>query len=129
MPRGENPNSKKNLKVPSSEEARKNGKKGGIASAKSRKLHRTFREIDLETTTDEDLEEVIKRIVTMMKHGNLNAVRVYMEMTGMNGNDESESYEDDGLIEALKGSANRLVDDLNMIKKDGEDDGETESSV
>lgn len=36
--------SKANLRVPTSEEARKNGKKGGIASGKSRRTKRTVKE-------------------------------------------------------------------------------------
>lgn len=130
MPRGDNPNSKANLKpVRTKKEARERGSKGGKASGRTRRIHRTFKEIDLETTTDEDLEEVLRRVVTMMKHGNLNAIKTYMEMTGMNNASEDDSYEDDGLLEALKAGANKLVDDMDMIKKDGDEDGETESAV
>ena len=113
----------KETRFRSGKEAAKNGKKGGIASGVSRKIHRTFKEIDLEQTTDEDLQEVLKRVVTMMKHGNLNAIKVYMEMVGMNNGDINDTYEDDGLIAALKAGANKLVDDMDMIKKAGDDDG------
>ena len=43
--------------------------------------------------------------------------------------DEELGYEDDGLMEALKAGANKLVDDMDMIQKDGEENGETESAV
>lgn len=119
MPKGDNPNSRKNLKRPTSEEAREIGRKGGLASAKARSVHRTFREIDLEETTDDEVLTMLDAVKKLAKKGNLNAVKLYCEITGMDttGND-SDQYEDDGLLDALKNSEHRLVDDLDMIEGD-----------
>lgn len=44
MPRGEHPNSRKNLKVSTPKQAREDGKKGGIASGKARREKKLLRE-------------------------------------------------------------------------------------
>ena len=115
MPRGDNPNSRKNLKVPSSKEARKNGKKGGKASGEARALKKTLNESLKELCTPEELDAMNRRIISMAKHGNLKAYELIRdglgEKPGNNGSAGSAiEYEDDGFTEALKASAVNVWD-------------------
>lgn len=68
MPRGQHPNSRANLKQFSSKEARKNGKKGGKASAKTRAALRDMKEIALECTSDEELQELFELCKKRARH-------------------------------------------------------------
>lgn len=121
-----------NLKVPSSKEARENGKKGGKASAEARRKKKTEREryqllLDLAMAVGDavDIEEIgsmvelsgknLKagdliaiKIIQKAATGNLEAARlIYNVMGSLNAAPEVEvnEIEDDGLIEALSGTA------------------------
>ena len=126
MPRGDNPNSRKNLKVPSSKEARKNGQKGGKASGEARTLKKTLSESLKELCTPEELDAMNRRIISMAKHGNLKAYELIRdglgEKPGNNGNAGSAiEYEDDGFTEALKDSAVDVWGERHDRKKKAED--------
>ena len=64
------------------EEAQKIGKKGGIASGKSRAIAKTFREtIDCEMS-DDDLKKIINRVIKEAQKGNMKAVELLRDTRG-----------------------------------------------
>lgn len=71
-----------NLKVPSSSEARKNGKKGGIASGESRRRLKTLRELDDEYTTDDMRLKMLGGLVARAQK-NSNDLKLYCELMGI----------------------------------------------
>ena len=82
MPRGDNPNSRANLKVPSPKEARENCKKGGIASGEARAVYKSLSEDLKEQCTAEEVHEINKRLREMAKHGNLKAYELIRDGLG-----------------------------------------------
>lgn len=83
MPRGENPNSRANLKKLSPKEARENGSKGGKASVESRKALKTFQELDAEYTTDAERKKMLDMLKKRAEQGNLKAWELYANYMGM----------------------------------------------
>lgn len=84
MPRGEHPNSRANLKVSSPKEARKNGSKGGKASAETRAIRKTLTATLTEVCTDERRLNMVSRVVSMAERGNLHAFEIVRDMLGEN---------------------------------------------
>lgn len=72
----------KNLIVPTSEQARINGAKGGRASANKKKLLKSFRELDVENTSNEERMKMLAKVKQMAERGNLNAIKLYLEIIG-----------------------------------------------
>lgn len=104
MPTGDNPNSRKNLKpITSVDEARRKGRKGGIASAESRALRKTFAQIDAETTTTEERAEMWAMVKKLAKKGNLKAFELYRDTVGEK---PREQVEVNGQVPVL------IVDDI-----------------
>ena len=123
MPRG----NKNNLKVPTSEEARENGRKGGLASAKARRKKKAIKELaqamlysnasgaakklaaqfggDLDENDMTNAAAIIAGQMYAAMKGNTNAARLIMEMIDLN---PSESYEDDELTKSLEEFAKKL---------------------
>ena len=96
MPRGENPNSRANLKpVRSEKEARKKGKKGGKASGESRRALSSFREVYQRTATDDDLMIIMNKVMELAKRGNLNALDRLLKISG----EDRESEADTDLVQ------------------------------
>lgn len=91
MPRGDNPNSRKNL-LPFSErtekEQRKIQKKGGKASGEARALKKTLSESLKELCTPDILNELNQRLIQMAKHGNLRAYEIIRDGLGENPRDK-----------------------------------------
>lgn len=83
MPRGDNPNSRKNLKRLSSTEARERGSKGGKASGESRRALKTFKELDDEFTTDEERKQMLEMLKKRAKQGNIKAFETYANYMGL----------------------------------------------
>lgn len=83
MPRGDNPNSRKNLIIPSSKQARENGSKGGIASGEARRALKTFQELDNEYTTDDERKKMLDVLKRKAEQGNLRAWELYANYMGM----------------------------------------------
>lgn len=86
MPRGENPNSRKNLKPQNTrtkEEQREIAKMGGKASGESRRALKTFKELDDEYTTDEERLKMVKVLKQRAMQGNLKALELYRDTMGM----------------------------------------------
>lgn len=82
MPTGDNPNSRANLIVPSSKEARKNGKKGGIASGKARAIYKSLSEDLKEQCTPEEVHALNEKLKAMAMHGNLKAYELIRDGLG-----------------------------------------------
>lgn len=83
MPRGDNPNSRANLKKLTSDEARLQGKNGGKKSAQVRRQLKTFKELDDLTTTNKDRQIMLEMLMKRAKQGNLKAFEVYRDTVGM----------------------------------------------
>ncbi len=87
MPRGENPNSKANLRVLSSEEARKNGSKGGKRSAETRRELRSFLDLDAEVTSNEERIAMLTNLKKRAKYNN-KAFEIYRDTVGLKPSDK-----------------------------------------
>lgn len=113
MPRGSNPNSRKNLKKFGSEDRdpKEYGKRGGEASVESRRIRKTFRELDLEETTDDEIRSMLNMVKKLGARGNLNAIKLYVDIVGMETK-ESSSEIDDNLKKAkeLLGGIQSVID-------------------
>lgn len=91
MPRGENPNSRSNLKRFSSIEARKNGSKGGKISGVSRRNYACLRESFKAKLTDDMANKMFDRLWSLfINHNNLHALGKIIDILGDDAN-ESES--------------------------------------
>lgn len=96
MPRGDNPNSRANLKPLNTrpkKDQRKIQKQGVEAAKESRKALGSWKSAYKRTLTDEDLDAILNKVRDMAKRGNLNALdRLYR----ISGEDvEETSYEND----------------------------------
>lgn len=103
MPRGDNPNSRANLKTLSSKEARKNGKKGGKKSAETRKTLGTWKAAYNRTMSDEDLDAILNKVREMAKRGNLNALDRLVKLSGEDTTNELDNDNVRAFLDALKG--------------------------
>lgn len=85
-----------NLRVPTSEEAREMGRKGGIASGKARRERKAFKEallLALETMTEEGKTIQDKGIESLMKKyidGDLQAFTIVRDTVGENPTNKVE---------------------------------------
>lgn len=72
---------KLNLRVPSSEEARINGRKGGIASGKARAAKKTFKEMAM-SLPETERKLLFDALISKAKDGSLPHLELYLEMCG-----------------------------------------------
>lgn len=80
-----------NLKVPSSKEARKNGSKGGKASAKKRQEQKTLKEELLVLLSDGDTQEKISiALIQRALKGDIKAFEVIRDTIGQKPTDKQE---------------------------------------
>jgi len=103
MPRGDNPNSRANLKVPTSKQARKNGSKGGKASGEARRALGTWKAAYNRTMSDDDLEAILNKVREMAKRGNLNALDRLIKISGEDTVTELDNDNVQAFLDALKG--------------------------
>lgn len=86
MPRGDNPNSRKNLIKNSDltpEERREKASMMGKASGESRRVLKTFQELDNEYTTDDERKKMLDVLKRKAEQGNLRAWELYANYMGM----------------------------------------------
>lgn len=104
MPRGDNPNSRKNLqRFGIEKEARDGGLKGGKASGEARRALRTFKELDDELTTDDERKKMLDALKKRATQGNLKAFELYRDTMGMKPIDKvNVATVDDGAVEKLQ---------------------------
>jgi hypothetical protein len=82
---------KQNLKVPTSEEARINGRKGGIASGKARKERKTLKEELLLLLSNGDTQEKISlSLIQEAINGNVKAFETIRDTVGEKPIDKQE---------------------------------------
>lgn len=85
MPRGDNPNSRKNLIKPSeqtAEERRESARRAGIASGKARKEYATLTEALKDQCTPEIKAELTAMLIKRAKAGNLKAYELLRDQMG-----------------------------------------------
>lgn len=83
MARGDNPNSRANLRTPSSKQAREIGSKGGKASAKSKQARKTLREELLAMLEDGDTQEKVSiALIKKAMRGDTKAFEVLRDTIG-----------------------------------------------
>jgi len=107
-----------NLKVPSSEEARKNGRKGGIASGKARREKKMFREtleallsMPLNDGTNADIEKI--QNFASLKKQNISvqeAILIAQIQRAMKGDTRSAEYVRDTIGQRPTENMNMTVD-------------------
>lgn len=74
---------KDNLRVPSSDEARENGRKGGIASGESRRARKTLREeLLLLLETDDNNKKISVALIEKALLGDINAFTTIRDTIG-----------------------------------------------
>lgn len=99
MPRGDNPNSRANLRRLSPSEARKNGKKGGIASAETRAAFKSLNADLREQATPERIARINNRLLSMAEHGNLRAYELVRD--GLGEKPKDAGYTGDDGVEVI----------------------------
>lgn len=99
MPRGDNPNSRANLRRLSSKEARKNGKKGGIVSGETRAAFKSLNADLREQATPERIAKINNRLLSMAEHGNLRAYELIRD--GLGEKPREAAYEPDDGVEVI----------------------------
>lgn len=99
MPRGDHPNSRANLKRLSSKEARKNGKKGGIASAETRAAYKSLNADLREQATPDRIAKINNRLLSMAERGNLKAYELIRD--GLGEKPKETPYEPDDGVEVI----------------------------
>lgn len=83
MPRGDNPNSKRNLqKFGSEREARESGSKGGIASGESRRATASITEAMKTALTPERAMKIAEVVIKRAEQGNLKAYELLRDQMG-----------------------------------------------
>ena len=92
MPKGLHPNSRKNLKVPTSEEARENGRKGGLKRAENCKMYNSFKEAVMDLSSQihtnakgqkaQGFEILGRKLFSMAQQGNIRAMELCMKLAG-----------------------------------------------
>ena len=80
-----------NLRVPTSEEARKIGRKGGLASAKARKAVKTFKQEMEDCLTPEERKAIVKAVIELAERGSLPHVEFVLEMIGEHPDQEQRA--------------------------------------
>lgn len=67
----------------SGERAARCGRKGGKASGEAKRLLKTFKELDDETTTNEERQKMLERLKLMAMKGNVKAFETYRDTVGL----------------------------------------------
>ncbi len=94
MPRGDNPNSRANLRplekgLPKKAQ-REIQKKGSEAGNKEKQRLRTFKELDDEYTTDAERKKMLTMLKKRAEQGNLKAFELYRDTMGMKPKEQIE---------------------------------------
>lgn len=92
MPKGDNPNSRKNLKRCTPTEAREQGSRGGKRSAEVRGAYKSVKEVLLDLSTQihtngkgqkaQGFEIIGRKLFAMAQQGNGRALELYLKLCG-----------------------------------------------
>lgn len=99
MPKGENPNSKKNLiqfSGRSREEVESISKAAGKKSGRSRQKLKSIRESLKAQLTEDDKRKMNEMLISMAKHGNLKAYQLILKLLGEDPGKKIEVAGSDG---------------------------------
>ncbi len=129
MPRGDNPNSRKNLKRPSREEARERGSLGGKKSAETRGVYKDLRESMREALTPEMSDKIIKMLAGKIQAGNLKALELAMKMTGADISPNKSTLEELQAEKLRKEISGEISDTHITVKFESADGGASDLSV
>lgn len=105
MPRGDNPNSRANLKPLNTrpkKEQRKVQQMGVKASAEARKTLGTWKAAYNRTMSDEDLDAILNKVREMAKRGNLNALDRLVKLSGEDVSNELDNDNVKAFLDALR---------------------------
>lgn len=83
----------KPIKTLSSEEAKKRGQKGGIASGKARAVRKTFKEAINGQLDDKTMSSLINAMIKQAKNGNTKAFEILRDTVGEKPIDRQEVKE------------------------------------
>ena len=87
-------------------------RKAGIKSGEARKALKSFVELDLEVTTDNERIEMLTALKRAAKHGNIKAFEVYRDTMGMKPEDKVHvSQVDPEAVTAVSSFINGESDD------------------
>jgi hypothetical protein len=97
-------NNSGNLRVPSSEEARRNGQKGGKASAKRRQELKKFKDALKDGLTPMEQEVMLKALKRNAQRGNLPALEFLLKMIGEHPDQLAEDSKDNTIKIIMNGT-------------------------
>lgn len=67
----------------SGERAAECGRKGGKATGEIKRMLKTFRELDADSTTNEERQEMLNALKLKAKRGNIKAFEIYRDTVGL----------------------------------------------
>ena len=97
-------NNSNNLRVPSSEEARKNGQKGGKASAKRRQALKLFKDALKDGLTPLEQENMLRSLKRNAQRGNLPSLEFLLKMIGEHPDQLAEDNKDNTIKIIMQGT-------------------------
>ena len=134
MPRGDNPNSRKNLIARSSNEARKNGKKGGEKSGETRAGTKRAREAAKKSLASKDpftpelINKIKENLATAAAEGDREAQKMILKIFGADISDVAQKKAKADL-EKTKAETQKIKAETKLIElklvtpEEAEDDG------
>lgn len=97
-------NNSNNLRVPSSEEARRNGQKGGKASAKRRQALKLFKDALKDGLTPLEQENMLRSLKRKAQRGNLPSLEFLLKMIGEHPDQLAEDNKDNTIKIIMQGT-------------------------
>lgn len=97
-------NNSNNLRVPSSEEARRNGQKGGKASAKRRQALKLFKDALKDGLTPLEQENMLRSLKRNAQRGNLPSLEFLLKMIGEHPDQLAEDNKDNTIKIIMQGT-------------------------
>lgn len=97
-------NNSNNLRVPSSEEARRNGQKGGKASAKRRQALKLFKDALKDGLTPLEQENMLRSLKRNAQRGNLPSLEFLLKMIGEHPDQLAEDNKDNTIKIVMQGT-------------------------
>lgn len=93
-------NLKKGTPFRTAEEARTNGRKGGKASGRTRRVLKTFKEVAIADLSEDDQKTTLKALRTAMRRGYLPAIEFYLKLIGQHPDQGDQMSNEVRIIDA-----------------------------